>query len=59
MVKITYREFADPIDFFVSGIPMEYDSAGRKYNFESSGMCEINAYKDDIAVLLTRRQSHR
>lgn len=52
MVKITYREFADPIDFFVSGIPMEYDSAGRKYNFESSGMCEINAYKDDIAVFV-------
>ncbi len=52
IVKITYREFADPIDFFVSGIPMEYDSAGRKYNFESSGMCEINAYKDNKAVFV-------
>jgi hypothetical protein len=44
-ITITYREFADPLDFFVSGIPMDYDSAGRKYNFESSGMCEIMAYK--------------
>jgi hypothetical protein len=51
-VKITYREFADPIDFFVSGIPMQYDSAGKKYNFESSGMCEINAYQDNKAVFV-------
>ena len=52
MVKISYREFADPIDYFVSGIPMQYDSAGKKYNFESSGMCEINAYKDNKAVFV-------
>lgn len=52
MVTVTYREFADPIDFFVSGIPMQYDSAGVKYNFESSGMCEINAYKDNKAVFV-------
>jgi hypothetical protein len=53
-VMVTYREFADPIDFFVSGIPMQYDSAGRKYNFESSGMCEINAYKDNKAVFVNQ-----
>jgi hypothetical protein len=53
-VKITYREFNDPLDFFVSGIPMSYDSAGRKYNFESSGMCEINAYKDNKAVFINQ-----
>ncbi|MEO8770896.1 MAG: hypothetical protein ABI402_12440 [Ferruginibacter sp.] len=52
MVKISYREFADPLDFFVSGIPMQYDSAGKKYNFESSGMCEINAFKDNKAVFV-------
>ncbi len=45
-IQINYREFSDPLDFFVSGIPMDYDSAGKKYNFESSGMCEINAVKD-------------
>lgn len=49
-VKITYREFLNPIDFFISGIPMEYDSADTKYIFESSGMCEINAYKDNVPV---------
>lgn len=42
-VEITYREFADPVDFFLSGVPMSYDSAGTTYTFESSGMCEINA----------------
>lgn len=54
-VKITYREFADPIDFYVSGISMQYDSAGNRYNFESSGMCEINAYKDNEAVFVNQQ----
>lgn len=31
----------DPIDFILSGIPMEYDSAGLTYTFESGGMFEI------------------
>ncbi len=54
-VNITYREFADPIDFFVSGVPMDYDSAGVKYNFESSGMCEINAYKDNKPIFVNQQ----
>ena len=53
-VKIAYREFVDPLDFFVSGIPMSYDSAAVKYNFESSGMCEIHAYKNDKAVFVNK-----
>lgn len=51
-VKIRYREFADPLDFFVSGIPMNYDSAGVKYNFESSGMCEIQAFQNNKPVFV-------
>src|SRR5690606_38382784 len=42
-VDITYREFSDPVDFFLSGIPMNYDSGGTNYNFESAAMCEIYA----------------
>jgi hypothetical protein len=53
-VRITYREFADPVDFFVSGIPMGYDSAGVDYDFESSGMCEIYAYKDNNPVFVNK-----
>ena len=42
-VKLQYREFHDPVDFFLSGIPMTYDSAGTTFHFESAGMMEINA----------------
>lgn len=44
-LKIRFREFNTPIDFFLSGIPMEYDSANTRYTFESAGMIEIRAYK--------------
>jgi hypothetical protein len=42
-ITISYREFRDPVDFLVSGIPMTYDSAGETNHFESAGMFEINA----------------
>ena len=51
-VQVTYREFTSPIDFYLAGIPMDYDSAGKKYVFESSGMFEINAYKDNKPVFV-------
>jgi len=40
-VTIQFREFHNPLEFFLSGIPMEYDSAGTKYTFESAGMIDI------------------
>lgn len=40
-VQIRFREFRDPVDFAISGIPMTYDSAGQQYIFESAGMFEI------------------
>ncbi len=45
-VDIKYREFHDYIDFFLSGIPMEYDSAGQRYYLESAGMLEVYAEQD-------------
>jgi hypothetical protein len=45
-VQLQYREFRDPVDFFLSGIPMQYDSAGVTYEFESAGMFEMNAFQD-------------
>ena len=51
-VKVKYREFTNPIDFYLSGIPMSFDSLGKQYTFESSGMCEIHAYKDGLPVLV-------
>ncbi len=49
-VELHYREFHDPVDFFLSGIPMTYDSAGMRYHFESAGMMEMLAYQDGKPV---------
>jgi hypothetical protein len=49
-VELRYREFHDAADFFVSGIPMTYDSAGVRYQFESAGMMEMLAYQDGQPV---------
>lgn len=54
---IRYREFSDPLDFFVSGIPMDYDSAGNKYQFESAGMCEITAVQDNKPLFVNEAAS--
>jgi hypothetical protein len=51
-VNVFYREMDDYVDFFLSGIPMDYDSAGTKFNLESSGMVEIYAEKDGERVKL-------
>lgn len=49
-VELRYREFHDAADFFVAGIPMTYDSAGVKYQFESAGMMEMLAYQNGKQV---------
>jgi hypothetical protein len=49
-VEIKYREFHDAADFFVSGIPMSYDSAGIEYHFESAGMLEILCFSNGKQV---------
>lgn len=49
-VDIKYREFHDYVDFFLSGIPMVYDSAGIEYNLESAGMMEIYAEQNGVRV---------
>lgn len=51
-VNIAYREFSDPFDFFIAGIPMNYDTLNSSYTFESAGMCEINAQKDNDVVFV-------
>ena len=45
-IDIYYREMHDFVDFFLSGIPMTYDSAGVTYSLESAGMIEIYAEQD-------------
>ena len=42
-VDVLFREYHDVVSIFTSGIPMEYDSAGLTYTFESAGMFDIQA----------------
>ncbi len=51
-VKVFYKEMQDPIDFFLSGIPLTYDSAGVTYLLESAGMIEVYAMQDEKQVRL-------
>jgi hypothetical protein len=56
-VELRYREFHDPVDFFVSGIPMTYDSAGVKYQFESAGMMQMEAFQNGKKINMAPQKS--
>ena len=56
-VEIKIKEYHDYIDFFLSGIPMEYDSLGVKYQLESAGMIEIYAEQDGERLDLVAEKS--
>jgi hypothetical protein len=56
-VKVKFREFRDAADFLCSGIPMSYDSAGTTYFFESAGMFDIGAFKDDNALQVASQKN--
>lgn len=53
-VDIQYREFRDQVDFFLSGIPLQYDSAGQTYQFESAGMMQIQGTINGQPVFLAK-----
>lgn len=68
-LTIKFREFHDPIDVFRSGIPMQYDSAGTNYTFESAGMFELIAeqngkplskdFKEEVVVDLVSKNGDK
>ncbi|MEN8928412.1 MAG: hypothetical protein ABF242_03890 [Flavobacteriales bacterium] len=53
-VSIFYKEFHNPVDFFISGIPMTYDSAGTEYQFESAGMFDIRGEQNGEPVFIDK-----
>jgi hypothetical protein len=57
LVDLKYREFRKPTEFFVSGIPMTYDSAGTKYTFESAGMFDLTGFSGDKAIKIAEGKS--
>jgi hypothetical protein len=56
-VEIRYREYHDPLDIFLSGIPMKYDSAGLVRTFESAGMLEIGASCNGKELLMNEQSA--
>ncbi len=54
-IELRTREFNDPIDYYMAGIPMTYDSAGVKYTFVSSGMIDIKAYQNNELLYVNPR----
>lgn len=55
-VEVIYNEYHNPVELFLSGIPMKYDSAGFNYTFESAGMFEIYAKKDNEFLAMNEKQ---
>lgn len=51
-VDISFREFLDPVDLYLSGIPMQYDTLGTSFVFESSAMCQIYAFQNNESVFI-------
>ncbi len=50
-ILLKFRVFRDPVDFIISGIPMEYDSLGITYTFESGGMFELRSESPDTQTV--------
>jgi hypothetical protein len=55
-VDVQYREMHDAVDFFLAGVPMEYDSAGATYQLESAGMVEVAAFVNGQVVYLDKNK---
>jgi hypothetical protein len=51
-IELDYREFHDQVDLMFSGIPMHYDTAGSRHQFESAGMFEIHAKQNGEQLAL-------
>lgn len=56
-VEIQYREFNSSLDLFLCGIPMGYDSAGVRNQFESAGMMEIQGFQNNKPVYVRKTKS--
>ncbi len=51
-VLLSFRSFSNPLDIFLSGIPMAYNTDGVDKVFESAGMIEIKATSSGEAVFV-------
>jgi hypothetical protein len=51
-VEVQFAEFHTVAEIYMSGIPMQYDSAGISYTFESAGMFDVRASSGGEDLLL-------
>lgn len=51
---LQYREFRNPAEIALSGIPMIYHSEGEEYRFNSAGMFEIRAEQNGKELFLKK-----
>jgi hypothetical protein len=56
-INIRYREFSNAGDVFLAGIPMAYDTAGKKETLITAGMFEIRSYKDNAEIYIAKDKS--
>lgn len=56
-VQIEYREFHDAFDALLSGIPMDYDNNGKKEDFQTAGMMEIQGSQAGAPVFIAEGKS--
>lgn len=49
-IVLKYRKYQDIADIFLSGIPMQYDSANVRYDMASVGMMELYGYHNGKMV---------
>lgn len=51
-VDISYRDYHDPVEVLLSGIPMTFDSGGVVNQFQTAGMFELEAAQNGQPVFL-------
>ena len=51
-VQLSFREFYNPLDFYLAGIPMEFNDNGVEKVFESAGMVELNAKSNNMELFV-------
>lgn len=52
--SIVYKEYRNPAEIVLSGIPMTYEKNAVDYNFNSAGMLEIRGYQDGEELKLIK-----
>lgn len=51
-VEVSFREFYNPLDFYLAGIPMDYNENGVDKVLESGGMVELTAKSNNTELFV-------